>query len=76
MSCWTIFKDLEKIDKYRIPKESPTRQNWKCCRLGLIEPVHEDKLNEFELQILLGMTTREVGHFGFAEASAEMDEPT
>jgi hypothetical protein len=29
-----------KIDKYRIPKESPTRQNWKCCRLGLIEPVH------------------------------------
>jgi hypothetical protein len=29
-----------KIDKYRIPKESPTRQNSKCCRLGLIEPVH------------------------------------
>jgi hypothetical protein len=29
-----------KIEKIRIPKESPTRQNWKCCRFGLIEPVH------------------------------------
>jgi hypothetical protein len=32
--------DNNGIDKYRIPKESPTRQNWKCGRLGLIEPVH------------------------------------
>jgi hypothetical protein len=30
-----------KIDKYRIPKEGPTRQNWKCCRLGLIESVQK-----------------------------------
>jgi hypothetical protein len=29
-----------KKDKYIIPKESPTRQNLKCCRLCLIEPVH------------------------------------
>jgi hypothetical protein len=31
---------LCKIEKIRIPKESPTRQNRKCCMLGLIEPVH------------------------------------
>jgi hypothetical protein len=31
------------IEKYRIPKESPTRQNFKCCRLGLIVPVHGQK---------------------------------
>jgi hypothetical protein len=36
----TERREILKIDKYRIPKESPTRQNWKCCRLGLIEPVH------------------------------------
>jgi hypothetical protein len=33
-----IFKD--EIEKTRIPKESQTRQIVKCCRLGLIEPVH------------------------------------
>jgi hypothetical protein len=31
----------DKIEKIRIPKESLTLQNWKCCRFGLIEPVHE-----------------------------------
>jgi hypothetical protein len=29
-----------KIEKIRIPTEIPTRQNWKCCRLGLIEPFY------------------------------------
>jgi hypothetical protein len=30
-----------KIDKYRIPKESPTRQNWNCCFLiSLIFKIH------------------------------------
>jgi hypothetical protein len=33
-------KKAEKIEKIRIPKESPTRQNLNCCRLGLIKPVH------------------------------------
>jgi hypothetical protein len=28
-------------EKNRISKESPIPQNWKCCRVGLIEPVHE-----------------------------------
>jgi hypothetical protein len=31
---------ITKIKKNRIPKESPTQQNWKCCRLDLIELVH------------------------------------
>jgi hypothetical protein len=31
----------EKIERNKeSPKESPTRQHSKCCRLGLIEPVH------------------------------------
>jgi hypothetical protein len=40
-SWWQTSVPNFKIDKYRIPKECPTRQNWKCCRLGLIKPVHE-----------------------------------
>jgi hypothetical protein len=36
----TRIQTLYKIDKNRICKESPTRQNWKFCRLGLTEPVH------------------------------------
>jgi hypothetical protein len=28
------------IERNRIPKEIPKQQNCKCCRLGLIEPVH------------------------------------
>jgi hypothetical protein len=34
------FISSNKIEKNRIPKESPTRQIVKCCRLGLIEPIH------------------------------------
>jgi hypothetical protein len=34
------WKNYTKIGKNRIPKESPKQQNWKCSRLGLIEPVH------------------------------------
>jgi hypothetical protein len=37
---YRLYSELKIIDKYRIPEESPTQQNWKCCRLGLIEPVH------------------------------------
>jgi hypothetical protein len=41
LEFWVISKVefQHKIEKNRIPKESPTRQSWKCCRLGLIEPV-------------------------------------
>jgi hypothetical protein len=28
------------IEIKKIPKDSPTLQSSKCCRLGLIEPVH------------------------------------
>jgi hypothetical protein len=29
-------------EKNRIPKESPTRKNWKWCWLDFIEPVHKN----------------------------------
>ena len=29
------------IQEKRTPKESPKQQNYKYCRLGLFEPVHE-----------------------------------
>jgi hypothetical protein len=34
------LKNGSKLEKIRISKISQTRQNWKCWRLGLIEPVH------------------------------------
>jgi hypothetical protein len=34
-----VLGGFPKIEKNRIPKESPTPQKWKCCRLSLIEPV-------------------------------------
>jgi hypothetical protein len=52
-SCWSVgnIKQLfigaketctriTSTRKNRLPKESPTRQNWKCCRHSLIGPVH------------------------------------
>jgi hypothetical protein len=38
----TIFYIViyNKVEKKGIPKESPTKQNGICCRLGLIESVH------------------------------------
>ena len=39
-----IIKHIGKYRKKRIPKESPQAQNkkkWKCCSLGMIEPVYE-----------------------------------
>jgi hypothetical protein len=36
-----VIVSVKKKKKLRIPKESPNRQNLKCCRLCLIEFVHE-----------------------------------
>ena len=34
------FDGNHKVQEKGTPKESPKQQNCKCCRLGLIEPVH------------------------------------
>jgi hypothetical protein len=40
LASYVYNEQTNKIEKIRIPKESPKRQNRKCCRPRLIESVH------------------------------------